>query len=158
MTTTPENSGASSASRDVANLGLVRPPLVYLISLVSGFVIHLAVPLSFLPVGLAVPLGVPLVAVAIGLFYYSVAKFRAAGTPVPARKPTTAIVRTGPYRFSRNPDLSCVLPIPTRYRHLGQQRVAAGYTRRSGGADAHCRHTKRRAVPRTEIRCAILGI
>src|SRR5215471_9610092 len=103
MTTTPENGGASSASRDVANLGLVRPPLVYLISLVSGFVIHLAVPLSFLPVSLAVPLGVPLVAVAIALFSYSVAKFRAAGTPVPARKPTTAIVRIGPYRFSRNP-------------------------------------------------------
>ena len=49
------------------------------------------------------PLGVPLVAVAIALFSYSVAKFRAAGTPVPARKPTTVIVRTGPYRFSRNP-------------------------------------------------------
>src|SRR5262247_521545 len=103
MPTTPQNSGASSASRDVANLGLVRPPLVYLISLVSGFVIHLVVPLSFLPVSLAVPLGIPLVAVAIALFSYSVARFRAAGTPVPARKPTTAIVRTGPYRFSRNP-------------------------------------------------------
>jgi len=49
------------------------------------------------------PLGVLLIAVAIALFSYSVAKFRAAGTPVPARKPTTAIVRTGPYRFSRNP-------------------------------------------------------
>src|SRR5262249_2597551 len=61
------------------------------------------VPLSFLPVSLAVPLGIPLVAVAIALFSYSVARFRAAGTPVPARKPTTAIVRTGPYRFSRNP-------------------------------------------------------
>jgi len=103
MTTTPQKGGGSSASRDVANLGLVRPPLVYLISLVSGFVIHLAVPLSLLPVSLAVPLGVPLVAVAIALLSYSVAKFRAAGTPVPARKPTTAIVRTGPYRFSRNP-------------------------------------------------------
>ena len=45
----------------------------------------------------------PLVAVAIALFSYSVAKFRAAGTPVPAREPTTAIVRTGPYRLSRNP-------------------------------------------------------
>ena len=40
---------------------------------------------------------------AIALFAYSVAVFRAAGTPVPAGKPTTAIVRTGPYRFSRNP-------------------------------------------------------
>jgi protein-S-isoprenylcysteine O-methyltransferase Ste14 len=103
MTTTPQHGGASRAAPDVAKLGLVRPPFVYLISLVFGTVIHLAVPLPFLPVSLAVPLGVPLVAVAIALFSYSVAKFRSAGTPVPARKPTTAIVRTGPYRFSRNP-------------------------------------------------------
>src|SRR5262245_30155894 len=101
MIITPRNGGASSASQDVANLGLVRPPFVYLISLVFGFVIHLAVPLSFLPVSLAVPLGIPLVPVAIALFSYSVARFRAVGTPVPARKRTTAIVRTGPYRFSR---------------------------------------------------------
>ena len=48
-------------------------------------------------------LGLALVAAAIALFVSSVAKFRAAGTPVPAREPTTAIVRTGPFRFSRNP-------------------------------------------------------
>jgi len=103
MTTRPQHGGASSAARDVANRGLVRPPLVYLTSLASGAVIHHAMPLPFLPGTLAVPLGVALVAVAIALFSYSVAKFRAAGTPVPARKPTTVIVRTGPYRFSRNP-------------------------------------------------------
>jgi protein-S-isoprenylcysteine O-methyltransferase Ste14 len=60
-------------------------------------------PLPLLPRALAVPLGVPFVVVAVALFSLSVARFRAAGTPVPARKPTTAIVRTGPYRFSRNP-------------------------------------------------------
>jgi protein-S-isoprenylcysteine O-methyltransferase Ste14 len=60
-------------------------------------------PLPLLPRALAVPLGAPLVVVAMALFSLSVARFRAAGTPVPARKPTTAIVRTGPYRFSRNP-------------------------------------------------------
>jgi protein-S-isoprenylcysteine O-methyltransferase Ste14 len=103
MKTTPQHGGVSGASRDVANLGLVRPPLVYLVSLVSGTLIHLTLPLPFIPVTLSVPLGVPLIAVAIALFSYSVAKFRAAGTPVPARKPTTTIVRTGPYRFSRNP-------------------------------------------------------
>jgi len=74
---------------------------VYLISLVSGAVI--ATPFPFLHGTLAVPLGAPLVVLAIALFSYSFAKFRAAGTPVPARKPTTVIVRTGPYRFSRNP-------------------------------------------------------
>jgi protein-S-isoprenylcysteine O-methyltransferase Ste14 len=50
-----------------------------------------------------VPLGAALLAAGIALFAGSAARFRAAGTPVPARKPTTAIVRTGPYRFSRNP-------------------------------------------------------
>ena len=103
MTTTPQHGGASSASRDVAYPSPVRPRLVYLISLASGTVMHLVVPLPFLPGTLAVPLGVPLVAVAIALYSYAVVKFRAAGTPVPAREPTTAIVRTGPYRLSRNP-------------------------------------------------------
>ena len=103
MTTRPQSCGPPSAAQDVANLGLIRPPLVYLTSLVSGAVIQLVTPFPFLPGTLAVPLGAPLVVVAIALFAYSVTTFRAAGTPVPARKPTTMIVRTGPYRFSRNP-------------------------------------------------------
>lgn len=103
MTTRPQSCGPPSAAQHVANLGLIRPPLVYLTSLVSGAVIQLATPFPFLPGTLAVPLGAPLVVVAIALFAYSVMTFRAAGTPVPARKPTTMIVRTGPYRFTRNP-------------------------------------------------------
>jgi protein-S-isoprenylcysteine O-methyltransferase Ste14 len=43
------------------------------------------------------------VVVAVVVFLYSIRKFQTAGTPVPGNKPTTAIVRTGPYRFSRNP-------------------------------------------------------
>jgi protein-S-isoprenylcysteine O-methyltransferase Ste14 len=103
MTTRPPSWGSANAAQDVANLGLVRPPLVYLISLISGAVIQLARPLPFLRATLAMPLGAPLVVVAVALFAYSVSTFRAAGTPVSARKPTTKIVRTGPYRFSRNP-------------------------------------------------------
>ena len=103
MTTRPQRCGPPNAAQDVANLGLVRPPLVYLTSLLIGALIQLAKPLPFLPGTLTVPLGASLVVVAIALFSYSVAKFRAAGTPVPARKQTTAIVRAGPYGFSRNP-------------------------------------------------------
>jgi protein-S-isoprenylcysteine O-methyltransferase Ste14 len=101
--TTRQSARPPSAVGDVARLGLVRPPLVYLVSLVVGTLVHLATPFPFVPGTLAAPLGAALVVVAIALFSFSVAKFRAAGTPVPARKPTTAIVRTGPYRFSRNP-------------------------------------------------------
>jgi len=103
MTTRSHSGGPAVAAKDVANLGLVRPPLVYLISLATGALMQLATPLPFLPGAIAVPLGAALVAAAITLFSYSIAKFRAARTPVPARKPTTVIVRTGPYRFSRNP-------------------------------------------------------
>jgi protein-S-isoprenylcysteine O-methyltransferase Ste14 len=86
---------------DVANLGAVRPPRVYLAAIVTGVLLQLAVPLPFLPGPMAA--GAILVVAAIALLWYSVALFRAAGTPVPARRPTTAIVQTGPYRFSRNP-------------------------------------------------------
>jgi len=59
--------------------------------------------LPFVPDALAAPLGILLVVAAVVLFCVSVGKFRAAGTPVPGNKATTAIVRSGPYRFSRNP-------------------------------------------------------
>jgi protein-S-isoprenylcysteine O-methyltransferase Ste14 len=103
MTTTPQSAGPPSAAQDVPKLGAFRPPLVYLVSIVTGVLIQRAVPLPLVPGTLAVPVGASLVVVAIALFTYSVAKFRAAGTPVPARKLTTMIVQTGPYRFSRNP-------------------------------------------------------
>jgi len=98
-----QDSGASGTIRDVANLGLVRPPLVYLASIVIGSMLEFAWRLPFLPHVLAVPLGALFVVAAVALFSGSVRKFRAAGTPVPGNKPTTVIVRAGPYRFSRNP-------------------------------------------------------
>lgn len=99
----PQSSSPSNTKPDVANLGLVRPPLVYLVSLAAGLLIQLAIPFPVVPRIFAIPLGAVLVVLAVALFSYSVAKFRAAGTPVPARKPTTMIVRAGPYRFNRNP-------------------------------------------------------
>jgi protein-S-isoprenylcysteine O-methyltransferase Ste14 len=94
---------SSGATPDVANLGLARPPLVYLASIGLGSILEFAWPLPFLPHALATPLGIVLVVAAVIVFAGSVGKFRAAGTPVPGNKATTAIVRSGPYRFSRNP-------------------------------------------------------
>jgi protein-S-isoprenylcysteine O-methyltransferase Ste14 len=82
---------------------VVRPPLVVLASLLSGAVLSVAWPRPFFPHVLHLPVGGLLVAMAAALFAYSIRQFRMAGTPVPGNKPTTAIVRTGPYRFSRNP-------------------------------------------------------
>ena len=88
---------------DAANAGPIRPPLVYLLAIVLGTVIHFVVPFPFLPGGLALPLGGSLMVVAALIFASSVGTFRSAGTPVPGHEPTVAIVRKGPYRFSRNP-------------------------------------------------------
>ncbi len=96
-----QRSGDSPA--DAANLGLVRPPLVYLGSIVLGLVLHYAWPVRLVPPSVSTPVGAVLILLAVGLFGAAVRALRAAGTPVPGNRPTTAIVRGGPYRFSRNP-------------------------------------------------------
>jgi len=82
---------------------VVRPPLVVLASLFSGAMLNVPWPLPFFPDALRLPVGCLMVAMAAALFSYSIRQFRMAGTPVPGNKPATAIVRGGPYRFSRNP-------------------------------------------------------
>jgi protein-S-isoprenylcysteine O-methyltransferase Ste14 len=89
--------------QQVANVGLIRPPFVYLGAIVVGLLIHWLRPMQWLPPSIEVPIGVVLVVAAIALFISAVRTFRNAGTPVPGDLPTTAIVRAGPYRFSRNP-------------------------------------------------------
>jgi protein-S-isoprenylcysteine O-methyltransferase Ste14 len=94
---------AGSSKPEVANLGLVRPPWVYLGTIVLGLLLHFAWPIRLVPPAASVPLGVTAVLAAVALFVYAVRTFRSANTPVPGNLPTTMIVRTGPYRWSRNP-------------------------------------------------------
>jgi protein-S-isoprenylcysteine O-methyltransferase Ste14 len=93
----------SKPAPDVANFGLIRPPLVYLTSIALGLLIHLIWPVQWLPASLNMPIGVVVVLAAVVLFISSVRTFRRAGTPVPGNLPTTTIVCKGPYGFSRNP-------------------------------------------------------
>src|SRR5262249_17053926 len=94
----------------VANAGLIRPPFVYLVAVLVGSVLQIAWPLHFRP-SPAAPLvaasvaaaAAVLVAAAAASFVASVRQFRAAGTPVPGDSPSTTVVNSGPYRFSRNP-------------------------------------------------------
>jgi protein-S-isoprenylcysteine O-methyltransferase Ste14 len=68
-----------------------------------GLLVHFFWPVQLLPASSNVPIGALLVVAAVALFISSVRTFRKAGTPVPGNRPTTIIVRTGPYGFSRNP-------------------------------------------------------
>jgi protein-S-isoprenylcysteine O-methyltransferase Ste14 len=103
MDTIPHDHSGSDVPQEVANLGMVRPPLVYGVAIVTGLVLEFGWPLPFLPRLLAALLGSVLVVVAVVVFAYAIRTFQTAGTPVPGNKPPTVIVRTGPYRFSRNP-------------------------------------------------------
>jgi hypothetical protein len=81
---------------EVANLGIMRPPFVYLGAIALGLLLHFAWPVRFVSGAVSVPLGGTAVLVAVALFLYAVRTFRTAGTPVPGNRPTTTIVRTGP--------------------------------------------------------------
>jgi protein-S-isoprenylcysteine O-methyltransferase Ste14 len=85
-----------------ANPGWARPPAIYLTTIITGLVLHFALPIPFVP-SLAMPLGALIAVFAATLFIWSIRTFHSAGTPVPGNRPTTAIVKLGPYRFSRNP-------------------------------------------------------
>ena len=94
---------SSPAVAEVANRGIVRPPLVYLGAIGLGLLLHAAWPVGLIPTAVSTPFGAATVLIAVALFIYAVRTLRAAGTPVPGDRPTTIIVRTGPYRYSRNP-------------------------------------------------------
>jgi protein-S-isoprenylcysteine O-methyltransferase Ste14 len=84
------------------NPGLLRPPIIFLFAILLGIALHWAWPLHFVSPSVRL-LGPIVTACAIVLFLLSYREFRRAGTSVQGSKRSTVIVRTGPYRFSRNP-------------------------------------------------------
>ena len=82
---------------------IAPPPLIYLVGILLGWGLQVLRPAPFLPPALAPAVGIPLIAVALVLFVLSIREFRRARTSVRPDRPTTTIIRTGPYRFSRNP-------------------------------------------------------
>ena len=69
-----------------------------------GLALNWLLPLPFVPA--AVPagwLGAIVFALALALFAWAIATVARAGSNVPTNRPTTTIVDTGPYRFTRNP-------------------------------------------------------
>src|SRR5215471_17404702 len=82
--------------------GLLRPPIIFLAAILLRVSLNYAWPLPFVPSPLRL-LGAFLALCAVLLFGLSLREFRAAGTSVRGSQRSTTIVRTGPYRFTRNP-------------------------------------------------------
>ena len=81
----------------------IPPPLFYVLPLAAGALLQRFYPIAVLPPRIALVAGVLLVALGIALFASAFFNFRRARTSLVPIKPTTAIVETGPYRFTRNP-------------------------------------------------------
>jgi protein-S-isoprenylcysteine O-methyltransferase Ste14 len=83
---------------------IVRPPLAWGFAIIAGLALNWLVPLVFLPAGLPAGwLGAIAFILALGLFAWAIVTITRAGSNVPTNRPTTAIVESGPYRFTRNP-------------------------------------------------------
>ena len=79
------------------------PPIIYLLGLLLGLLIHYFYPIRFLSESVSVWFGVLLTPVAIPIALFAVLALKRAETPIDVRRPTTAIVADGIYRLSRNP-------------------------------------------------------
>jgi protein-S-isoprenylcysteine O-methyltransferase Ste14 len=83
---------------------LVRPPRAWGLTVIAGLALNWLVPLPFLPADLpASGLGAMVFAIALALFAWAIVTMTRAGSSVPTNLPTTNIVESGPYRFTRNP-------------------------------------------------------
>ena len=88
---------------DTANV-IVRPPIAWALAVLTGLALNWLVPLPFLPAPVpAAWLGAIVFALALVLVVWAIATMTRAGSNVPTRLPTTTIVETGPYHFTRNP-------------------------------------------------------
>jgi protein-S-isoprenylcysteine O-methyltransferase Ste14 len=88
---------------DTANV-IVRPPIAWAVAVFAGLALNWLMPLPFIPA--AVPagwLGAMMFALALALFAWAIVTITRAGSNIPTSRPTTTIVDTGLYRFTRNP-------------------------------------------------------
>jgi protein-S-isoprenylcysteine O-methyltransferase Ste14 len=83
---------------------IVRPPLAWGLAVIAGLALDWLVPLRFLPADLPAGwLGATVFVLALPLLAWAIVTISRAGSNVPTNLPTTTIVESGPYRFTRNP-------------------------------------------------------
>lgn len=82
---------------------IAPPPLIYLAALIIGLGLGYLAPTSFLPRHLAYGLGAVLVLIGALILVPARRVMLQAGTAIRPTEPTTVLVITGPFRFTRNP-------------------------------------------------------
>ena len=92
-----------SDTADTANV-IIRPPIAWALAVLAGLTLQWVVSLPFMPASVPAGwVGGMVFVLALALFAWAIATITRAGSNVPPNLPTTTIVETGPYRFTRNP-------------------------------------------------------
>ncbi len=79
------------------------PPLIFICFVLTARGLNQLMPMPFLVDGYSLLFGLPLCVFALILFLRCAKLFKRAQTDIKPWKPTTSIIQSGPYRFSRNP-------------------------------------------------------
>ena len=86
----------------------IQPPLIYAASMLAGIGLNKLWPLA-MPFGLHGPvLAGALLALVMLLSGFCIREYHKAGTEVRADRPDTALITSGPYRYTRNPLYLCL--------------------------------------------------
>src|SRR5262249_21574590 len=83
---------------------IIGPPLAWGLAVIAGLALNWLAPLPLLPADLPAGwLGAMMFVLALALFAWAIVTIARAGSNVPTNLPTTTIVESGPYRFTRHP-------------------------------------------------------
>jgi protein-S-isoprenylcysteine O-methyltransferase Ste14 len=82
---------------------VVLPPLLYGGALIVVFALHWFIPMPIISHASSIWVGLAIIVLAVTIAMWARKTMHAAGTNVNPLRPTTALVTTGPFRFSRNP-------------------------------------------------------
>ncbi len=92
----------SSSENDWSGV-IVPPPIVYLVCLVAGLGLDFFWPIPLLPQAIQFVVGFTIIGASFLLVGLAFLKFHRSRTSIDCRKPTTEIIATGPFAYSRNP-------------------------------------------------------
>lgn len=81
----------------------IPPPTYYVVAFLAAIALELAFPTSWPSLGVRIAVAVLAAGAWLALDGAAMVSFRRAGTSMVPMNPTTALVTSGPYRFTRNP-------------------------------------------------------
>src|SRR5215467_3394371 len=83
---------------------VIRPPLAWALAVIAALALNWLARLPFLPADLPAGwLGGMVFVLSLALFAWAIVTITRVGSNVPTNRPTTTIVESVPYRFTRNP-------------------------------------------------------